>query len=342
MQYKRATWQAAALCKPHKKYNIFQMTPIEKKRKLEKIIEHNLLPMIDRDYVLYGLPYYNNIGDSLIWDGELELLKKVRGKCVGVCGWDSYPNKKLPEDVIILITGGGYFGDIWRDAWQNVLDGIAHNKNNTIIILPNTIYYTDETVRDNDAAFLSQFPNLTICARDKSSFEYAKRYFSNNTKLVPDMAFCMSERTIRKWARKRPDKETLLFKRIDKECPKLDFHVPEYEYDVQDWLPMEKELKPERYFKAVLRRLHYLKYLGKNAPQKALDSLYKIYYRRLMTRLGLEQLSSYSKIYTTRLHAMILGVMLGRKIVMIDNSYGKLSSFYDTWLTDCDNVEKLN
>ena len=314
------------------------MNHIEKKHQLEKIIEKILLPMIDNDYVLYGLPYYNNIGDTLIWNGELELLKKVRHKCVGVCGWNSYPRTKLPKNIIILVTGGGYFGDIWRYGWESVLDGIEPNKDNRIIILPNTIGYMNEKLRDTDAAYLAQFPNLTICTRDNISYQYARQYFSNNTVLVPDMAFCMSERFLNRWANKKASKGVLLFKRNDKECPDIDFKIDEKEYDIHDWLPMDRDLPSEHYFKSVLRRLHYLKYLGADTSVKAEDILYKNYYRRLMTLLGVKQLSAYSKIYTTRLHAMILGLMLGRDIVMIDNNYGKLSSYYDTWLTDCDNV----
>lgn len=53
------------------------MNFLEKKKQLRTIIEEKLTPLIDNDYVLYGLPYYNNIGDTLIWEGELEFLKKL-------------------------------------------------------------------------------------------------------------------------------------------------------------------------------------------------------------------------------------------------------------------------
>lgn len=142
------------------------MNYLDKKRQLEEKIESSLLPLIDNDYVLYGLPYYKNIGDTLIWNGELNLLKKVPYKCVGTCSWDSYPQTKLPGNVIILITGGGYFGDVWRDAWKAVLDGIKPNRHNKIIFLPNTIYYENESIREADSEYLSTFPNLVICARD--------------------------------------------------------------------------------------------------------------------------------------------------------------------------------
>lgn len=317
------------------------MNFIEKKKQLAAMAEESVLPLISDDYVLYGLPYYNNIGDTLIWDGELELLEKSRHKCVGVCGWDSYPGRQLPENVVILITGGGYFGDLWRDGWQAVLDGIKPNRNNKIIFLPNTIYYNDEKLRDADADYLSGFPNLTILVRDNVSYETANRYFRNPCMLVPDMAFCMDNKLISTWAAKKATKKVLLFKRNDKECPESDFEIGENEFDVSDWLPMERPMIWEERFHRIIRNLNRTRRLHPGLPHKLSTPLYRYWYRRMLTRWGLEQLSGYERIYTTRLHAMILGIMLGRDVVMIDNKFGKLSSFYNTWLLDCDNVKPI-
>ena len=44
---------------------------------LQQLLEATLLPLINEDYVLLDLPYHSNIGDILIWQGELELLKKT-------------------------------------------------------------------------------------------------------------------------------------------------------------------------------------------------------------------------------------------------------------------------
>ena len=55
----------------------------------------------------------------------------------------------------------------------------------------------------------------------------------------------------------------------------------------------------------------------------------------------MKQLGAYKTIYTTRLHAAILGVLLGKKVVFMDNSYGKNRGFYETWLKDCDAVKMM-
>lgn len=310
----------------------------EKTRQLAKLIEDSLFPLIDRDYVLYGLPYYNNIGDTLIWDGELEFLKKVPHKCVGVCGWNSYPNTELPENILILITGGGYFGDLWRNAMEASLKGIARNRNNKIIFLPATVYYQDSDLLASDIEYLSLFTDFTICARESVSYDFARANFKNDVLLVPDMAFYMNERFIERWHKKKAPKNVLYFKRADKECPEEEYAIPENDFETHDWLPIEQDLRAERWVYKLLKRTGHFYRFGKDEPLKAQTWIYRNIYRRLMTRLGVQQLSSYNKIYTTRLHAMILGVMLGREVIMVDNKFNKLSAFYNTWLRDCDNV----
>ena len=318
------------------------MTGLEKKRELEAILYKEVLPLIDRDYVLYGLPYYNNVGDTLIWNGEIELLKKAPHKCRGVCAWDKYPKSSLPDDLMILVTGGGYFGDLWRRAWQEVLDGLKPNKNHRIIIMPCSIFYEDAAIREQDSVYLAQFPDLTILVRDRASLDYANRYFKNKVILVPDMAFCMNEDYLRQMSSRSPQKEALFFARKDKEKSTKTFNIPEKNYDTHDWLPMEKLLPGELHFNRCMGYAWRIGKISKNWQKKLEHYLYRKLYRKHMTDTGTAQLANYKRIYSTRLHAMILAVMLGRPVKFIDNSYGKIGSYYETWLKDCDIVSPID
>lgn len=317
------------------------MDHISKKRQLQGIISHQLTPLIQSDYVLYGLPYYKNVGDTLIWNGELEFLKSIGHKCVGVCGWSSYPGEKLPKETTVLITGGGYFGDVWRDGWEFALKGIKHLKDNPIIIMPASIWYESEELMNKDAEYLAQFKKLTICARDQKSYDIAVRNFGNPVILVPDMAFYMKERTLKKWQRIKPSKQVLYFKRDDKEFASSGVVIPEKDYDEHDWITMETELPEEEHFFKMLWHAQAFKKYSAAWSEKLVDWVYKYNFRKFVTKHGALQLADYHKIYTTRLHAMILGFLIGREIIIIDNSYGKLSSCFDTWLSDCDSIRYL-
>lgn len=57
-----------------------------------------------------------------------------------------------------------------------------------------------------------------------------------------------------------------------------------------------------------------------------------------MIKEGVEFISPYKEIETTRLHGCILSILLDKNIILCDNSYGKNRNFYDTWLNDIDTL----
>lgn len=317
------------------------MKQSEKIKELRSIIKREISPLVTNDYVLWGLPYYPNIGDTLIWEGELAFLKSSPYKCVGTCGWDEYKQSPLRKDIVILITGGGYMGDVWRKAWDNVMDTIEHYPNNPIVILPNTIYYNDSATMQSDAERLSRLKNLTICVRDSVSYQIAKEHFKNDVRLVPDMAFYIPKEYLDKWRVAETDK-VLFLKRADKELGKAEINIKGKMVDVRDWPTMEgiPSIGERIFYKSralYSKTTHSLTWLHSFAEWNERKWGYWVY-RKSMTRRGVKFVSSYKEVFTTRLHVMILSVLLGKEMHFIDNSYGKLSSFYNTWLQDCDDV----
>ena len=45
-------------------------------KELKSLISKTLLPLIGKQCVLYDVPFYKNIGDVLIWQGELSFLSE--------------------------------------------------------------------------------------------------------------------------------------------------------------------------------------------------------------------------------------------------------------------------
>ena len=60
--------------------------------------------------------------------------------------------------------------------------------------------------------------------------------------------------------------------------------------------------------------------------------------RKRYVRQGIRFFEPYETIYTTRLHGLILGILLGKQMVIVDNKYNKCSNFFNTWLTDFENI----
>jgi pyruvyl transferase EpsO len=246
--------------------------------------------------------------------------------------------KHLRPGTILLFHGGGNFGDIWPVHGQIRRKAIAMFPNQKCIILPQTIYYQKERNLLDEAAFYAKYPNVTICARDNKSFEILKNYFPNNPSLlVPDMAFCMD---MKRYKRTHNPHGAVFVRRTDKEINnEVDYqHVPE-DANVSDWLFLGNSKEYERQKDIVKWASRFDCRLGTDWKHKWLDLYWQNVLRPLNVNTAISFLDRYEQIYTTRMHAAILSVILGKEdITLFDNSYGKSSSFFNTWLSDVEGV----
>lgn len=158
------------------------MKYLEKIQHMKSLIQKQLVPLIDGDYVLLDLPYYSNVGDSLIWQGEEDFLKTLPYKCLYKSGiWDVLRVKKyVKSDTIILCHGGGNFGDIWFNHQLFRKYVLETFPNNQIVIFPQTIGYRDKNQLEQDTRFFSKYPNVIICVRDKMFFDIVEKFFKDN------------------------------------------------------------------------------------------------------------------------------------------------------------------
>jgi pyruvyl transferase EpsO len=320
----------------------------EKSLQLRQYIASQLVNLIDRDYVLLGLPYYLNIGDILIWEGERQFLSALQHKCLN-SGYHYRDFSRITDDTLILLQGGGNFGDLWRNVHEERLGIINQYKKNPIIITPVTCWYENRELMIQDAEVLSKHPNLTICARDLPSFDLLKKYFNNKVILVPDMAFCIDTEKIKRHIHGKV-KKTLYLKRTDKELSCVDpvslqdkLNIAE----VHDWPCMEKAPLFWKYYRMLVNYGQKMESYGcfLKSPS-VISGLSDWYYhercRRHFIRVGVHFVSQYRNIFTTRLHVGLLSILLDKEVTIIDNSYGKNSSFFKSWLIDTDGVNLVS
>lgn len=320
-----------------------KITALQKCHELKNIILERLTPLIDNDYVLLGLPYHPNIGDSMIWEGAESFLNTTPYKCLYTASvWSYNPVRKIPEDAIIIINGGGSFGDLWRHNTKFWLSLIQQYPSNKIVILPQSIHYENEEQLKEDAEIFSKHKRITICLRDKNSLRIANQYFLQSEKiLVPDMAFCMDITKWEKYINSASSDRILFLNRKDSEKKQnLNYNIVPTNAEILDWPTMGKPpFSIKLYYKVfgLLKRID--KMFSTHLSNSFSDRMYKNTFRKMFIQEGVVFLSSYSEIYTTRLHTAILAILLQKPFVWFDNSYGKSSALYDAWLSDVEGIK---
>ena len=314
----------------------------DKIQQLRSIINEQLLPLINSDYAYLELPYYENIGDTLIWEGTRIFLKQIKYKCLYNASSTTFYNHRLPKNSTIFLQGGGNFGDLWEGPHSFRKKIIELYPNNKIIIFPQTVWYENPENITADEIFFANHPNVTMCARDKVSFKFMQEHFpKNKVLLVPDMAFFIDFNKFGEINTTKKTERTLYAKRIDKEL-KNDIW-PSFiskNAEIHDWPTFE--CKAPKYARAdyIVGWLNFFANIKGIKPiNRLIDLIRAHFYRPQYIKDCVKFINQYDTIYSTRLHIAIASAMKGKKVYLMDNSYGKNFSFYDTWLTDLDNME---
>lgn len=238
------------------------------------------------------------------------------------------------------MQGGGSFGDIWEDAQDFRLRVVRKYKKNKIIVLPQSVHYNNSALMQRHMEEFNQHHLLYICVRDTTSFENLKKFFdSGRLLLVPDMALYLEGITTTQ-KNNKSNRSTLYIRRTDREFSGS-IIVPT-EVETKDW-PSFKIKSPSIYmFRLLLRISRELHLRGSTLADKTLDFYYEQVMKKFLIQTGVNFISQYDTIITSRLHGMILAYLLGKQVYFTDNSTGKLSAFYNTWLRDCDKIRKYN
>lgn len=290
-----------------------------------------------KDVCLLDLPNYYNPGDQLIWEGEEELLKKMRVRIKYRASYNYFNPKMISEDDCILLQGGGNFGDLYP-LHQRFKESIVKNfPKNRIIILSSTVHFSDKENLHASVKVFSEHSDVILFARDKESFKLLKKHFKNNkTYLIPDTAFAITN--LKKVAKKSKDKKVLFLLRTDDEKGLLDKNSLEFINNlyISDWDTYTQNSIGGRMHwwstninKVILR---LCKLVGHWNPKHDIYGLIKVHKKEHQIETAVNFLSQYDLVIVTRLHGHILAYILGIPNIVLDNSYGKNKNFYDTWV----------
>ena len=323
------------------KMQIGSMNNKERIVRFQKLICDSLVPLINDDYVLLDIPNHCNIGDNLIWEGELQFLKEnVHHKCLYSANVFNWEEKDIQTAPIILFHGGGNFGDLYRVCQLHRLYITRKYHCKKIIIFPQTVWYNDISLLKDDSVIFNAHPNIFICTRDQLSYDTLAQYINKEKLLLlPDMAFCIRKLPL---SNSSLGKKVLFMLRTDDEIDR-NFEIKMEGCDVKDWPTYYNNRYVQLIMNIIRGEKVKLSVLFQKIPliRKMVDPVYGLNCknsRRRYIKKGVSFFESYEKIYTTRLHGLILGILMNKEITIIDNKYNKCRYFYQTWLKDFDSI----
>lgn len=301
--------------------------------KLGDTISAVLDPLIPRGgpIALLDFPQAPNVGDSLIWLGELAYLQQSGlGAPCYFCTSLTYDRAELARRLgngTILLSGGGNFGDLYPNHHGLRERVVADFPNHRIIQLPQSIHFDSGAALEQAVKVFNRHPDLTLLLRDHASLAFAREHFRAPSLLCPDMALCLGPLT----RPAPPTQDVVWLSRADKESPsRHSIQAPQGVAPV-DWVDddlrvvvrVNRLLTRNIRFRPVLRPL-LLPFLGPT---------YAPLLRHRLER-GARILSAGRVVATNRLHAYILSLLLGIPHFLADNSYGKVRGFHEAWTSE--------
>ena len=273
-------------------------------------------------------PDYPNVGDIAICINQIKLLEKVFPNRklieIPIFNFDIYKakmEKNINPDDIITIIGGGNMGNIWIKCEEIRRDLISTFPNNKIISFPQSIDFENNRAGNNEfqktIKIYNNHNNLTIFSREQKSYEIMKSNFKNNVYLVPDMVMNSSELQNKKDSKRtqfslcfRNDKEKATSKDIIEKLVKL---------------LENNNIRDIKIFDTVIDDLEFKSEEKENIFNDMLNNF-----------------RNSKVIITDRLHGMIFSLITKTPCIALDNSNKKISSTYNTWLSNIPYIKLLN
>lgn len=280
---------------------------------------------------LLDFPNNSNVGDSLIWLGEIEYLKQRGIEPVYVCDIRNLDTAALREALgdngLILLSGGGNFGTLWPEVQDFRLRILREFIGVPIVQMPQSLSFDDAAVTEETGRAIKAHGDFTLTVRDHASHRFAAEHFDCKLFLSPDMAFFIGSIAA---AENAPFDRFILARTDHESAQKWFVDAPELRAGLKvknsDWLEQgiaEKILNRMQFHSVGLRRLF-------DRRNKGLYLIYNALARARMAR-GKALLESGRVVIADRLHVHILSVLLEKPHVLIDNSYRKVGTFHEAW-----------
>lgn len=262
-----------------------------------------------RKIILIGTPAHGNLGDQAIAISELRFIHDFKQDeelfeipTPLYKTYRRYIKKYCKHDDLIIISGGGWMGNLWVHNELMIRDIVADYPMNQIIIFPQTLYYSDDdnghmVARDSRDVF-EKHKNIYLSVRDMASYMAAQKLLGfkrDHLVLCPDMVLYGV------LAKKQPQehKNTLAL------------------------ICMRQDVEKSTNITGLESIVASKGYISKETTT-VYNHLVKIKDREKLVRELIDQYSEAAFIITDRLHAMIFSLLAGIPCYVFNNGTGKV------------------
>ena len=260
---------------------------------------------------LLDVPTYTNLGDQAIAYAERKYIEDnfTNPIIVEVYGYMmkmyfKLIKKYIKEEDILILIGGGNFGDQYLNIESTRKLYLKNFKNNKICIFPQTIYYSNtpmgKKMLNEMKRIIKDNKKLLLITREQQSYEFAKEHFLCDTILCPDIVLYLNKI---EEVKNRDNVLICLRNDIEKRCD---------------------------FFETILNILKSKK-IQYEISDTWVDEKFDIKNRENVLNAKWNQFSNSKLVITDRLHGMIFAAITRRPCLVFPNYNHKITSFYNTW-----------
>jgi pyruvyl transferase EpsO len=238
----------------------------------------------------------------------------------------------------VLLSGGGHLTDRWPDMLAGVRDAIEAFHGVPVIVLPQSVHFSNPSQGAGLAAAATDHGAVTMLVRDRASIGRAADAGLGPVQLCPDLAFARAgvERRARLV---RPDGAPLVLRRGDCEAVAQGREGAVARGNDVDWISPRSGWRAVGWAGARTTWRALAGVTPAGAGHASVGGRLLDAQARLAVARGVAVIGSAGLVVTDRLHAALLGYLLGRDVVAVDSVTGKVHDVLRTWLADDDRVQ---
>lgn len=272
--------------------------------------------------MLIGSPLHGNLGDHAISIAERQMLSDHfnQNPVIEISRRDfkylrGFLSRFVNKKDIILISGGGFLGNLWLDEEEMVRQVISSFPQNSIYILPQTVFYSKDDAGQNELKkskeIYSTHKRLHMFLRENSSLEFVRKNFEKlyYAGCVPDMVLYLNF--------SKPDlqRSNILF------C---------FREDKEKRLAQEELKDIHMYFRGKGFQVIY--------TSTVLDKGISFRHRDESLNGKLAEFKASRLVITDRLHGMLFAAITATPCIAFDNLSGKVRGVYE-WISDLEYIK---